>query len=499
MDKTQLIERMVSEGSYYFLSRPRRFGKSLLLSTLKAYFQGKRELFKGLFIDRDDVEWKERPVLYFDLNSKKFSDSQSLYNLLDNQLSVYEQMYGRRNAISDVEVRLSNLVEEACQKTGCRVVILVDEYDKPLLQTIGQPELQEEFRSTLKAFYGVLKSQDSHIKFAMLTGVTRFSKISVFSDLNNLADISMVSAYNAICGLTEDDLHKSLDNEIKMLAESNGMDAEACYSELKRMYDGYHFCKDVSVPGIYNPFSVLSALRNGSFDSYWFETGTPEFLLKSIRSSRCNMNDITTRSVGSDLLGQIDVMDSTPLPLLFQSGYLTIKEYNPRFQTYRLGFPNAEVEEGFHRFLANYYTRQDGANPFFVEEFVADVNNGRAEQFMQRLNTFLSDGDYQIAGNAELYFQNVMYVVFKMLGIYVQAERHTSQGRIDIVLSTQDYVYVIELKLDGSASEALNQIEQNGYAAPFRMDGRMVFRIGANFSSETRCLSEWKVLEDNKE
>lgn len=351
MDKTQLIERMVSEGSYYFLSRPRRFGKSLLLSTLKAYFQGKRELFKGLFIDRDDVEWKERPVLYFDLNSKKFSDSQSLYNLLDNQLSVYEQMYGRRNAISDVEVRLSNLVEEACQKTGCRVVILVDEYDKPLLQTIGQPELQEEFRSTLKAFYGVLKSQDSHIKFAMLTGVTRFSKISVFSDLNNLADISMVSAYNAICGLTEDDLHKSLDNEIKMLAESNGMDAEACYSELKRMYDGYHFCKDVSVPGIYNPFSVLSALRNGSFDSYWFETGTPEFLLKSIRSSRCNMNDITTRSVGSDLLGQIDVMDSTPLPLLFQSGYLTIKEYNPRFQTYRLGFPNAEVEEGFSEFL----------------------------------------------------------------------------------------------------------------------------------------------------
>lgn len=498
IDKTQLVLRLIQEGSYYFLSRPRRFGKSMLISTLKAYFEGKRHLFKGLYIDRDDVDWEPRPVLHLDLNAEKFVSGCSLENILDRKLMLWEKTFGHTEGINTLAGRFEDVIARAHEQSGRTIAILVDEYDKPLLQAIGKPELLEDYRATLKAFYGVMKSSDAHIKFAMLTGVTKFSKVSVFSDLNNLKDISMISRYQEICGITEQEIRNNLHHAVVQMATVKNVSVEECYTELKRMYDGYRFTEDEHAPGMYNPFSLLNALQDSQFKSYWFETGTPDFLLKVIKQCRYRLDNLTQDPVTPDLLGGIDAQNTTPLPLLFQSGYLTLKSYDARFKEYTLGFPNAEVEEGFVQYLSRFYT-QDTEVPhaqesrFFVGNFIRDIESGRTEEFMQRLNTFLHDGDYQIAGKAELYFQNVMYIVFKMLGFYTQVERHTSNGRVDVVLQTPEYVYIFELKLDGTAQEALQQIEEKQYAAPFLNDPRKLIKVGANFSSEHRYMEEWKI------
>lgn len=299
--------------------------------------------------------------------------------------------------------------------------------------------------------------------------------------------------YEAVCGMTEDEIRSNFNDEIQLLADANRMTLDECYAELKRRYDGYHFTDDVNGPGMYNPFSLLNTLDKKSFKSYWFETGTPDFLVKVIKQCNYRLDNFVSDPVTSDLLGGIDAMDTTPLPLLFQSGYLTIKSYRPRFDSYKLGFPNYEVEEGFTKYISKTYTHTKGESVFFVENFVEEIEDGRTEEFMQRLDTFLADGDYQIAGKAELYFQNVMYIVFKMLGFYTQVERHTSNGRVDVTLQTPDYVYLFELKLDGTAQEALQQIEEKQYAAPFANDDRQLIKVGASFSSEARRLLEWKV------
>lgn len=496
VDKTNVLERLVNDGSYYFLSRPRRFGKSLLISTLRAYFEGKRHLFKGLAIDRDDVDWQPRPVLHFDLNAEKYQSKESLMSMLNCQLTDLEEKYGKEDFEDTLSSRFMGVIRRAHEQTGRTVAILIDEYDKPLLQAIGNDDLLEDFRLTLKAFYGVMKSCDGHIKFALLTGVTKFSKVSVFSDLNNLMDISMDARYQTVCGMTEEEIRRNFNDEVQQLADANRMTLDECYAELKRRYDGYHFTDDVDGPGMYNPFSLINTLARKSFKSYWFETGTPDFLVKVIKQCKYRLDNFVTDPVTADLLGGIDAVDATPLPLLFQSGYLTIKSYRPRFDSYKLGFPNYEVEEGFTKYLSKSYTRAKGESMFFVDNFVEDVEDGRIDDFMQRLDAFLADGDYQIAGKAELYFQNVMYIVFKMLGFYTQVERHTSNGRVDVTLQTADYVYLFELKLDGTAQEALQQIEDKQYAAPFAIDGRCVIKVGASFCSETRRFSEWKTQKE---
>ena len=500
VDKTQLVLKLVEEGRYYFLSRPRRFGKSMLISTLKAYFEGKRPLFKGLYIDRDDVDWEPRPVLHLDLNAEKFVTEGSLDDILDRKLKLWEKLYGHTEGINTLAGRFEDVIARAHEQSGRTIAILVDEYDKPLLQAIGKPDLLEDYRATLKAFYGVMKSSDAHIKFALLTGVTKFSKVSVFSDLNNLKDISMIGRYQEICGITEQEIRDNLHHAVVDMATANNMAVDECYAELKRMYDGYRFTEDENAPGMYNPFSLLNALQDSRFRSYWFETGTPDFLLKVIKQCRYRLDNLTQDPVTPDLLGGLDALNTTPLPLLFQSGYLTLKSYDARFKEYTLGYPNAEVEEGFVQYLSRYYTQDNDVrhsqdSRFFVGHFIRDVESGRTEDFMQRLNTFLHDGDYQIAGKAELYFQNVMYIVFKMLGFYTQVERHTSNGRVDVVLQTPDYVYIFELKLDGTSREALQQIEDKQYAAPFLNDPRKVIKVGANFSSEHRYMEEWEIKE----
>ena len=495
VDKTQHIYNLVNTGRYYFLSRPRRFGKSLLLSTIRAYFEGKKELFEGLALGTLEEKWEQYPILYLDLNVGKYDTIGDLEEQLSISLNNWEQQYGvQTDSGYSLASRFGLLIRAVAKQTGKSVVILVDEYDKPMLQAIGNEALQAEFRSTLKAFYGNLKSCDEYIKFACLIGVTKFGKVSVFSDLNHLTDISLDSRYADICGITETELHDCFDEGIQELADANGMSKEDCYMRLKRDFDGYHFC--VGGPGMYNPFSVLNTVGRRQFGDYWFETGTPTFLVKQLQKTNYPLEEMTREGLTADILNRIDIMDENPLPLLFQSGYLTIKSYDERFGEYYLGFPNREVEEGFTKFLYPFYAPKITLNKssFSVARFVKDVRNGDAEGFMRRLEALFADGDYQIVGNAEVYFQNTLYVFFKLLGLYVEVERHTSDGRMDILMQTTDYIYILELKVDKTAAIALRQIEEKGYAAPFANDPRKLYKIGVNFSSETHKIDDWKVV-----
>lgn len=494
VDKTSLMYKMVTEGSYYFLSRPRRFGKSLLLSTIESYFSGQCDLFKGLAIEGLEAEWTKYPILHLDLNTREYKDSQSLRAELNRHLEAWEKLYGDKYKERDPEERFLQVIRLAFEKTGQQVVILVDEYDKPMLQAIGNEELQAEYRNTLKAFYGALKSCDRYIRFAFLTGVTKFGKVSVFSDLNNLIDISFDRRYSSICGVTEEELHRYFDDSVADLAQVNRLTKEQCYERLKRDYDGYHF--DIDTTGMYNPFSVLNTLASQQFRDYWFETGTPSFLVRQLQKTNYPLEEMTREELTADTLNSIDIMDENPLPLLYQSGYLTIKGYNEEFQSYQLGFPNREVEQGFIKYLVPFFTpNKVEKTSLFVGNFVKDVRSGNVERFMQRMEIFFAGNDYQVAGKAELYFQNTLYVLFKLMGFYVDVERHTTDGRMDILIQTPDYIYILELKIDQSADVALRQIEQKQYAAAFAGDSRKIYKIGINFSDKTRRMTEWKVRE----
>ena len=491
VDKTAKIYELARTGRYYFLSRPRRFGKSLLISTLEAYFQGKRELFEGLAMQELEKEWKQYPVIHLDLNAKKFDTEEDLIRLIDRQLLVYESVYGRVPTDVTIDDRFVSLIRNAAEKSGERVVILVDEYDKPMLQAIGNDTLQSEYRNTLKAFYGVLKSMDGYIKFALLTGVTKFGKVSVFSDLNNLEDISRNPSYTDICGISGEELLRDFSDDIQELAAANGQTFEQACDQLKTDYDGYHFCPDS--PGMYNPFSILNTFKSRRYGSYWFETGTPTYLVELLKKSNYDLEEMSHVETDADILDSI-FTDDNPIPVIYQSGYLTIKGYDKEFGIYELGFPNREVEEGFMKFLLPYYSSvSKTSSPFEIKKFVQDVKRGDIDGFMERLQSFLADCPYELAKDVELHYQNVLFIVFRLAGLYTKVEYHTSRGRIDLVLQTDSYVYVMEFKLDGTAEQALQQIEEKQYALPFAKDSRKVYTIGVNFSSETRNIDKWIV------
>ena len=482
MDKTALVYRLATTGKYYFLSRPRRFGKSLLISTLEAYFQGKKELFAGLEMEKLELEWTEYPVLHLDLNAQKYSTPQDLTDMLEASLAQWEMRYGKDDSEPSPSLRFQGIIRRAA------------EYDKPLLQAIGNETLQTEYRNTLKAFYGVLKSCDRYIRFALLTGVTKFSKVSIFSDLNNLNDISMHAAYASLCGITEEELYQNFADDIRQLGETNEMDEAEAARILKRWYDGYHFA--AQSPDIYNPFSLLNTFSKMRFGSYWFETGTPTFLIELLRQGNFNLYELTREQVSEDMLGEIDNRGGNPLPILYQSGYLTIKGYDREFDLYALGFPNREVEEGFGRhLLTGYASVPSGNTAFQIQKFVQEVRRGDIDGFMARLQSFFADIPYELARDLELHYQNVLFIVFKLLGFYVQVEYHTSRGRIDLVMQTRQYIYVMEFKLEGTAEEALRQMEDKQYARPFEADGRKVFKVGVNFSNEARNIEKWLVKE----
>ena len=495
VDKTALLYQLVQEGTYYFLSRPRRFGKSLFLSTLEAYFDGQKALFDGLAVSRLETEWLRHPILHLDLNTEKYDTREALENKLRSFLALWEKKYQVPNdGQPSLGIRFEDLIRNVSEQTGLRVVILVDEYDKPMLQAIGNDALQTEYRNTLKAFYGALKSCDRYIRFAFLTGVTKFGKVSVFSDLNNLFDLSFDQRFSGLCGISEQELHDNFDAGVQSLADANGLTKDECYSRLKRDFDGYHFSWDS--PGMYNPFSVLNTLTSRQFRDYWFETGTPSFLVYQLKKTGYPLDAMTEEELSTDTLNSIDIMDENPLPLLYQSGYLTLKSYDRRFDEYRLGFPNREVEQGFIKYLYPFYTpKVQDKGSFSIARFVKDVERGDASGFMQRLERFFANGDYQVMGDLELYFQNTLYVFFRLLGFYVEVERHTTGGRMDIVIQTAQYVYILELKLDQTADAALSQIEDRGYTLPFAGDGRRLFKIGINFSTATRRIDGWKLAE----
>ena len=492
VDKTAFVYRMALMGKFYFLSRPRRFGKSLLVSTMEAYFLGRKELFKGLAIGKLETEWVKYPVLHLDLSTGKYDKEADLDDFLNDSLAQWEQVYGSSPTEVNAELRFKGIIRRAYEQTGKQVVVLVDEYDKPLLATIDNKPLHEAYRNTLKAFFSVLKSLDACIRFGFITGVSKFSHVSIFSDLNNPDDISMDPRYVDICGISEKELHAYFDSSIRELADANGMTYEEACGKLRQQYDGYHF-RENSV-GIYNPFSLLNTFAKGIFNDYWFATGTPTFLVKLLQSKNYKLGDLEGKKVMSDMLTAPATSASNPIPVLYQSGYLTIKDYDRNMRIYTLGFPNEEVERGFLNFLLPYYTPiGDDDKASFLSDFVVAVNEGRPEDFLLLMQTMLAGRDYRIAGDAEKYFQNTFYLIFQLLGFNVQVEQATGQGRIDITIQTEDYIYIIELKLDKTAEEALCQIKENNYARPFQTDKRKLYLIGVNFSSETRTVEKWVV------
>lgn len=494
VDKTDFVYKLASEGKYYFLSRPRRFGKSLLLTTLKAYFEGKSSLFKGLKIEDKEHDWITYPVIFIDFNNVERNRKGDLDEVLDEILKMQERKWGISEIAKSGKMRLRNLIHSAAAVTGKQVVVLIDEYDKPMLQNLENNEDYDAIRDKLKALFSVLKSEDAYIKFAMLTGVTRFSKVSVFSDLNNLNDISMDEDYATVCGITDDELHQVFDEEALMLAEKLNISKQECYRKMRAMYDGYHFSHDATA--VYNPFSVLSAFCKRRFDSFWFATGTPSFLLTVMKRTGFDLLTGFDEPVGSDDLASVDSVKMTPLPILFQSGYLTIKSYDPEFNTYLLDYPNEEVHSGFANFLMKHYSAGGDYSATTIAKLVNGIRQGKADDVVEVFKTL-----FDKHGNCMLYegkskerdFRNIVYMIFCLLDVYTEAEISTSRGRMDLCCRTNDYVYIIELKIDQSAEQALKQIKSHEYAKKFINDTRTVILMGVNFSSATNSISDWKI------
>ena len=492
VDKTGLIYKLAATGKYYFLSRPRRFGKSLLVSTMEAYFQGKKELFDGLAVASLEKDWVEYPVLHFDLGGESYNDESALDVTLSQHLANMETKFGVTRRFDSYPARFKDVIDAAYGKTGRQVVILIDEYDKPVIDNLDRSELQDRMRETLRGFYGVMKSKDAYIRFGFLTGVTKIGKMSVFSDLNNPADISMDKEYYDICGVSETDLAEYFAESVMGLAEANGLTEEECRQRLALMYDGYHFHPKAA--GVYNPFSLLSTFKVKEFREYWFETGTPSFLVKVMKNTSYDITSLSEQEADSSLLTDLDSVFLNPVPLLYQSGYLTIKGYDEDFQMYRLGFPNREVKHGFLNYLMRYYTPVGSETPMMlISRMTRDIRGGNPESFMTRLDALFARTDYRIQGESEKDFQYAMYIIIELMGEYVETERTTSNGRIDILIKTRDYVYVIEIKTDSTPDEALAQIEERGYARPFADDPRKIFKIGVNFSTANRRIDGWKV------
>ena len=492
VDKTNIIHKLINSGKYYFLSRPRRFGKSLLISTLEAYFLGKKELFKGLSMEKLEKEWTIYPVLHLDLNSQIYNSQSSLTDIIEEHLTKWEELYGSSASEIGITRRFNGIIERAYRKTGKKVVILIDEYDKPMLQAIGEYELLTYYRNTLKGFYGTLKSCDQYIKFAILTGVTRFSKISIFSDLNNLMDISTDERFANICGITEKELYENFKEEISQLADKYKTTDEDIRKKLKEWYDGYHFVENSD--DLYNPFSLLNTFAKTKFGSYWFASGTPTFLIELLKSSRYELNSLNETYASAESLGNLDSMYVNPIPILYQSGYLTIKEYISEFDIYLLGFPNKEVEEGFTKFLLPYYASlKNGNSAFEISNLINEIRNGEIDSFMLRLQSFFADTPYELISDLELHYQNVMFIVFRLIGFYTKVEYHTSNGRIDMIVITDNYIYVMEFKFDGSAEEAIKQINRKKYALPFRNEKKKIYKIGVNCSRNIKNIEKWIV------
>ncbi|MDB9078503.1 ATP-binding protein [Parabacteroides distasonis] len=490
VDKTEQIYLLANSGKAFFLSRPRRFGKSLLISTLEAYFQGQKELFEGLAIDKLEKEWKQYPVLHLDLNAELFNSTESLIALLSNQLTQWEQKYGKGEDEVTLSLRFKGVIRRAAAQARLPVVVLIDEYDKPLLQSINNPELHNAYKDILKAFYGVLKSADKDLQFYLLTGVTKFSQVSVFSDLNQLRDISMNDRYNNLCGLTWAEIKRDFQPELKRLGEIQNLTQEQVQEKMTSLYDGYHFT--YGSEGLFNPFSVLNVLSDSKFENYWFRTGTPTFLVELLKKTDYDLRHIDGVELDVDSFADYKADATRPIPVIYQSGYLTIKDFNKEFNLYTLGFPNNEVKYGFLNFITPFYTEVPATqNAFYIGKFVQELRAGKTDEFLERLRAFFADFPYELNTKTERHYQVVFYLVFKLMGQFTQAEIRSAKGRADAVVYTPDYIYVFEFKLNGSAREAIQQIDQKGYLIPYIADQQEVIKVGVSFDAKERNLGEW--------
>jgi hypothetical protein len=492
VDKTQLLYQMITQGNMYFLSRPRRFGKSLLVSTLRAIFQGKRHLFKGLWIDQSDYTWEQHPVIWLDMsavtNSSREVFQQSLSYHLDKIAEQYDVKFTTELAVAE---KLNELITQLA-KNNQKVVVLIDEYDKPLIDQIHRPEIALENREILKHFYGIIKAQDANIRFVLLTGVSKFSKVSIFSGLNNLEDISLLNDYATLLGYTQEELTDYFSLEIDSLAQKKGLSRQVLLDKIKHWYNGYRFSKEEI--SVYNPFSTLLLFKQQEFSEYWFETATPTFLVKLIQEQQFDITDIEKLRIEKSDFSTYEIDELNVLALLYQTGYLTIKSYNPDSEYYELGYPNREVEMAFLKSLLAYFSKVGKpVQSNFILDMVEALEKLSFDDFFQLLKGFLASIPYDLHIKGEKYYQNIFYFVFNLVGLRLNAEVHTNRGRIDAVIEGKDNILIFELKVNKSAKEALEQIKTKGYADQYRPQQKAIYLIGLNFNSEERNVSEYVV------
>ena len=494
VDKTDLVHSLAQEH-VCFLSRPRRFGKSLLLSTLDAYFSGRKELFKGLKMEALENKWDVYPVFRIDFAKGRFDVKGGLEQVLEEYVSNWESIYGKNDIYVTLSSRFQYVLEQAVAKSGHKAVVLIDEYDKPLLDVLEE-DLEDTNRSILKDFYGTFKAADASLRFVLLTGVTKFSQITVFSGFNQPNDISMDRKYDAICGITEAELHTVFDKAIVEMANRLDYTVDEMKAVLKKQYDGYHFSN--GLVDVYNPFSIINAFNKNDIDSYWYKSGTPTYLVKLLEGHNVNMQKLTSRTYESQYFVDYRADAEDPLAMLYQSGYLTIKSYDKRYGEYSLDYPNVEVAKGFVTLMANSYLKKaESEASYWIINFDRMLRRGALDEIMNAFTSFLASIPYEAnkderARDFETHFQYTLYIIFRLLSCYTTLiEKQNSKGRADIIVESDNDIYIFEFKLDGSVEEALKQIEEQQYALPYLNDPRSVHKIGVNISSATRTVDSW--------
>ena len=493
IDKTQYLVDFIDKGyKYVFLSRPRRFGKSLFASMIHAYYEGRKDLFEGLAMGEYEKDWVKHPVLHLDMSAAKHMDKDMLERYLADMLTDQEAVFGYKSEKLDPNIRLKDLVVTANRLTDRKVVLIIDEYDAPLLDVVHEEQNLAALRRATQNFYSPIKSLDPYLEFVFLTGITKFAQLSIFSELNNLFNISMYDKYSAICGISSEELHTQMLPDVERLAEHLHLSVDETFERLKRKYDGYHFSKNSE--NVYNPFSLIKALASGDISDYWFDSGTPTYIIKLLQKYNVGLRDLTGQDAG---VSDFDVSPenmTTVLPLLYQSGYLTIKHYDPMIDLYTLGYPNEEVRTGMVRSLAaNYLTPAEGTNSSFVIKFVKAVIADDMEQALTLMRAYLAGVSYRLSNKTERDVQTIFYLVFSLIGSFIKVEEESAHGRADVVITLPSVVYVMELKFDGSADAALRQIDEKGYLIPYTADGKRLVKVGVNYSSEERTITEWLI------
>ena len=494
IDKTEYVYRMThSASSYMFLSRPRRFGKSLLTSTLHSYFSGRKDLFHGLAMEKLEKEWTEYPVLHFDMSTAKHADSEQLLQELNLKLYGYEQIYGRLEEEVNPNQRLMGLIKRAYEQTGKKVVVLIDEYDAPLLDVVHERENLDVLRNIMRNFYSPLKACDPYLRYVFLTGITKFSQLSIFSELNNIKNISMDEPYAAICGISEDEICLQMKDDLGGLAKKLEITPEEALMKLKENYDGYHFTSPS--PDIYNPFSLLNAFADGKFGSYWFGSGTPTYLINMLEKFGVEPSEIGNNRVSVEDFDAPTERMTSIIPLLYQSGYITIKNYDEELDLYTLNIPNKEVRIGLMKSLLPHYVGSKAPETTTMVAYLSrDIRNGDMDTALRRLQTFLSTIPQCDNTKYEGHYQQVFYIIFSLLGYYVDVEVRTPRGRVDIVLRTKTTLYVMELKLDKSVGEAMEQIDLKNYPERFALCGLPVVKVAVSFDSERCTIGGWEII-----